>query len=67
MKIELSAEECEYLADKAFWDWQRAKIDVMSAPLIFKDDKQLIKAFEEDERFLRELHNKLDPQWEEEE
>lgn len=67
MKIELSAEEREYLADKTFWDWKRAEIDAMSAPLIFKDDSQLAKAAKEDERFLRELHNKLDPQWKEEE
>lgn len=62
MKVELSTKECEYLADKTFWDWQRAKIDLMSAPLIFKDNKQFVKAVEEGERFLRELHNKLDPQ-----
>lgn len=65
MKLELSAKECEYLADKTFWDWQRAKIDVMSTPLILKDNQQFVEAVKEAEQFLRELHNKLNPQWEE--
>ena len=65
MKIELSAKECEYLADKTFWDWKRAEIDTRTADIIFKGDKKYMKAAEKAERFLRELHNKLDPQWEE--
>ena len=27
MKIDLTEEEADYLADKTFWDWKRAEID----------------------------------------
>lgn len=67
MKYELSAEEREYLADKTFWDWKRAEIDVRTANISSKGNKQYMKMVEEEERFLRELYNKLDPQREEEE
>lgn len=65
MKVELGKAEREYLADKTFWDWQRAKIDVMSAPLIYNGDKRIVKAFKEDERFFYDLLCKLDPKWKE--
>lgn len=59
MKIELSDYERDYLADKTFWDWKRAEIDVMSIPLFFKSNKKAAKKIREIEKFYRDLYNKL--------
>lgn len=59
MKIELSETECDYLADKTFWDWKRAEIDVWSIPLLFKDNKKAAKKIKEVEKFYRDLYEKL--------
>lgn len=59
MKIELSETECDYLADKAFWDWKRAEIDVWSIPLLFKGNKKAAKKIKETEKFYKDLYEKL--------
>lgn len=59
MKIELSDNERDYLADKVFWDWKRAEIDVMSIPLLFKCNKKADKKIRAVEKFYKDLYNKL--------
>lgn len=58
-KIALTDDERDYLADKAFWDWKRAEVDVMSIPLLFKDNKKAAKKILEVEKFYKDLYNKL--------
>lgn len=59
MKVKLSDDEREYLADKTFWDWKRAEADVLSIPLLFKDNKKATKKILEAEKFYKDLYNKL--------
>lgn len=59
MKIELSDDERNYLADKTFWDWKRAEIDVMSIPLLFKNNKKAAKKIREVEKFYKDLYKRL--------
>lgn len=59
MKIELSKAERDYLADKTFWDWKRAEIDVMSIPILFKDNKKAAKKILEVEKFYKNLYKRL--------
>ena len=59
MKIELSKAERDYLADKTFWDWKRAEIDVMSIPVLFKDNKKAAEKILEVEKFYKNLYKKL--------
>lgn len=59
MKIELSDDERYYLADKVFWDWKRAEIDVMSIPLLFRHNKKAAKKIRAVEKFYRDLYDKL--------
>ena len=59
MKIELNEMECDYLADKAFWDWKRAEIDVWGIPLLFKGNKKAAKGIKEAEKFYKDLYKKL--------
>ena len=59
MKIELSDDERDYLADKVFWDWKRAEVDVISIPLLFKGNKKAAKKIREVEKFYKDLYNKL--------
>lgn len=57
--VKLSDYERDYLADKTFWDWKRAEVDVMSIPLLFKGNKKAAKKIREVEKFYRDLYNKL--------
>lgn len=59
MKIELSDDERGYLADKTFWDWKRAEVDVMFVkdPRIASD--KVRKYWAEQEKFYKDLYNKL--------
>ena len=59
MKIELSDDERDYLADKTFWDWKRAEIDVMFVkdPRIASD--KVRRYWAEQEKFYKDLYNKL--------
>lgn len=57
MKIELSNGERDYLADKTFWDWKRAEVDVWSARNY--GNKESKEYFDSWEKFYRELYNKL--------
>ena len=59
MKIELSKAERDYLADKTFWDWKRAEIDVMSIPVLFKDNKKAAEKILEVEKFYKNLYKRL--------
>jgi TRAP-type C4-dicarboxylate transport system substrate-binding protein len=57
--VKLSDHERDYLADKTFWDWKRAEIDVMSIPLLFKDNKKAAKKIREVEKFYKDLYKRL--------
>lgn len=58
-KIALTDDERDYLADKTFWDWKRAEVDVMytKAPSILNEEAK--KYFAEQEKFYKDLYNKL--------
>lgn len=57
--VELSGYERDYLADKTFWDWKRAEIDVMFVkdPRIGSDKAR--EYWVEQEKFYHELYDKL--------
>ena len=56
--MELTKDELEYLADKVFWDWKRAEIDLWSiGPLHIKG--KLAKKIKEEEKWYRDLYVKL--------
>lgn len=58
MKVELTEKEADYLADKTFWDWKRAEIDVWSiGPLHIKG--KLAKIIKKEEKWYRDLYVKL--------
>lgn len=58
MKIELTENEADYLADKTFWDWKRAEIDLWSIePLHIKG--KLAKKIKEEEKWYKNLYLKL--------
>lgn len=59
MKIELSDDERDYLADKTFWDWKRAEIDVMCTKAPWIENKEAKKYFAEQEKFYKDLYNRL--------
>ena len=59
MKIELSKAERDYLADKTFWDWKRAEIDVMSIPVLFKGNKKAAEKILAVEKFYKNLYKRL--------
>lgn len=58
-KIALTDDERDYLADKTFWDWKRAEVDVMFVrdPRIASDKAR--KYWAEQEKFYKDLYNKL--------
>lgn len=57
--VKLSDDERDYLADKTFWDWKRAEIDVMFVkdPRIASNKAR--KYWAEQEKFYKDLYNKL--------
>lgn len=59
MKIELNNIERSFLADKTFWEWKRAEIDLWSIPLLFSHNKKVAKKIREQERFYKKLYKKL--------
>lgn len=59
MKIELSDDERDYLADKTFWDWKRAEIDVMCTKAPWIENEEAKEYFAEQEKFYKDLYNKL--------
>lgn len=58
MKIELTKDEMNYLADKVFWDWKRAEIDVWQIK-IFNPPKKRAKQILANEAWYRKLYIKL--------
>lgn len=59
MKIELSDDERDYLADKTFWDWKRAEVDVMCTRAPWIENEEAKKYFAGQEKFYKDLYNKL--------
>lgn len=58
MKIELTEDEANYLADKTFWDWKRAEIDVWQIKL-FNLPKKRAKKILANEAWYKNLYLKL--------
>ena len=62
MKIDLTEEEADYLADKTFWDWKRAEIDTWAID-IRPCPKEAIKRVKATEKWYRDLYCKLGGTW----
>lgn len=58
-EIALTDDERDYLADKAFWDWKRAEIDVLFVKDPRIGNKGARKFWAEQEKFYKDLYNKL--------
>lgn len=58
MKIELTKDEANYLADKTFWDWKRAEIDVWQIKMV-KLPKRRVKKILANEAWYKNLYLKL--------
>lgn len=58
MKIELTEDEANYLADKIFWDWKRAEIDVWQIKMV-KMPKGRAKKILANEAWYKNLYHKL--------
>lgn len=59
MKIELSRDEMDYLADKTFWDWKRAELDVWSIKMFDNIPKRRAKQIISEEQWYKNLYHKL--------
>ena len=57
--VKLSDDERDYLADKTFWDWKRAEVDVMCTKAPWIEDEEAKKYFAEQEKFYKDLYNRL--------
>lgn len=57
--VKLSDDERDYLADKTFWDWKRAEIDVMCTKAPWIENEEAKKYFAEQEKFYKDLYNRL--------
>lgn len=56
--MRLTKDEKEYLADKVFWDWKRAEIDVWQTKMI-KMPKERAKKILANETWYKNLYLKL--------
>lgn len=56
--MNLTKDEKEYLADKVFWDWKRAEIDVWQTKM-FKMPKERAKKILANEAWYKNLYLKL--------
>lgn len=58
MRIELTEDEANYLANKTFWDWKRAEIDVWQIKMV-KMPKGRVKKILANEAWYKNLYHKL--------
>lgn len=56
--MNLTKDEKEYLADKVFWDWKRAEIDVWQTKMFTLPEKR-VKRILADEAWYKNLYLKL--------
>lgn len=56
--MKLTKDEKEYLADKVFWDWKRAEIDVWQIKMV-KMPKKRAKQILANEAWYKKLYLKL--------
>ena len=59
MKVELTDDEREYLAEKAFWDSKYAEVDCWTAEYIHKNNKKAIKHTKEVYDWYNNLYHKF--------
>ena len=60
MKIELTEDEANYLANKIFWDWKQAEIDVRQIKLVkMSMPKGRVKKILANEAWYKKLYHKL--------
>lgn len=55
--MKLTKEEAEFLADKVFWEWKYAEVDVWSAE--FSKNEEAIKHCKKEEAWYKNLYERL--------